>query len=333
MAESLWATYPVPENLPPVVIGDPSLPLVSIVTPSYNQGRFIRETIESVLTQDYPNIEYWVIDGGSTDKTVDVLREYEHDLRFHWISEPDKGQSDAINKGWSRCRGDVLAWLCSDDVYCPGAFRTQLSFLQAHPEVDAVYADSIFVTENGSPVWTFRARKFSQYELLRANIISQPTIFLRRSLVERTGPLNIHLHFAMDYDYWLRASVHSVFSYVPGVVAKYRLHSDSKTVAKAAQFFPEFETLVEQFFQREDISPELRRQRETIYADFMLLIGTSYAKLGQITGATDYLRKSLRYRLLRPRLLWWFVYVLEATTRIRFSTMLVENWLRLRSKF
>ncbi len=105
---NLWADHPTPERLPPIVMNDPALPLVSIVTPSYNQGRFIRATIESVLTQDYPNIEYWVIDGGSTDETVSILREYEHDPRFHWLSEPDKGQSDAVNKGWSRCRG-VLA--------------------------------------------------------------------------------------------------------------------------------------------------------------------------------------------------------------------------------
>src|SRR6266498_4984769 len=93
------------------------MPLVSIVTPSYNFGGFIRATIESVLTQDYPNIEYWVIDGGSTDGTVSILTEYEHDPRFHWISERDRGQSDAINKGWSRCRGDIIAWLNSDDLY------------------------------------------------------------------------------------------------------------------------------------------------------------------------------------------------------------------------
>src|SRR5260221_5302272 len=124
---------------------EPYSRLVSIVTPSYNQGKFIRETIESVLTQDYANIEYWVIDGGSTDETLGILQQYENDPRFHWISEPDKGQSDAINKGWSRCQGDVLAWLCSDDLYCPGAIRTQVDYLLSHPDVDAVYGDVLFV--------------------------------------------------------------------------------------------------------------------------------------------------------------------------------------------
>src|SRR5262245_18584250 len=110
MADShhnLWADDPTPEDPPPVVVDDPSMPLVSVVTPSYNQGHFIRETIESVFAQDYPNIEYWVVDGGSTDETLSILRSYDHDPRFHWISERDQGQSDAINKGWSRCRGDI----------------------------------------------------------------------------------------------------------------------------------------------------------------------------------------------------------------------------------
>src|SRR4051794_35419687 len=105
---------------------DGDWPLVSIVTPSYNQGQFIRETIDSVLSQDYPNLEYWVIDAASTDQTLDVLRDYERDPRFHWISEADRGQSDAINKGWNRCQGSILAWLCSDDLYCPGAIKTQV---------------------------------------------------------------------------------------------------------------------------------------------------------------------------------------------------------------
>src|SRR4051812_10184477 len=129
-----WGNYPLPEQLPAPVIGDPALPLVSIVTPSYNQGRFIRETINSVLSQDYPNVEYWVIDGGSTDETITILREYEHDARFHWISEPDRGQSDAINKGWRRSRGEILAWLNSDDTYLPGAIRAHVQALRQHQD-------------------------------------------------------------------------------------------------------------------------------------------------------------------------------------------------------
>ena len=108
-------------------------PTVSIVTPSFNQGRFIRETIESVLSQDYPAIEYMVIDGGSTDETVSILKSYGN--RIFWISEPDSGQSDAINKGWKRATGEILTWLNSDDVYLPGAIAKAADYLQRHPNV------------------------------------------------------------------------------------------------------------------------------------------------------------------------------------------------------
>src|SRR5260221_9891758 len=147
------------------MIMEPHSPLVSIVTPSYNQGKFIRETIESVLTQDYANIEYWVIDGGSTDETLGILQQYENDPRFHWISEPDKGQSDAINKGWSRCRGEIVAWLCSDDVYVEHAIKLQVSYLVDHPEIGAVYGDVIYVDSEGKFISAPLARSFSQLAL------------------------------------------------------------------------------------------------------------------------------------------------------------------------
>ena len=115
-------------------------PTVSIVTPSFNQGRFIRETIESVLSQDYPAIEYMVIDGGSTDETVSILKSYGN--RIFWISEPDSGQSDAINKGWKRATGEILTWLNSDDVYLPGAIAKAADYLQRHPNVGVVYGDA-----------------------------------------------------------------------------------------------------------------------------------------------------------------------------------------------
>src|SRR5438128_2723095 len=138
-----WDDYAVLGPLPPPVIVDVALPLVSIVTPSFNQGIYIRATIESVLSQDYPNLEYWVIDAGSEDETLNVLKLYNNDPRFHWISEPDNGQSDAINKGWSRCNGEILAWLGSDDLYCPGTITSQVNYLRSHPSVDAVYSDAI----------------------------------------------------------------------------------------------------------------------------------------------------------------------------------------------
>src|SRR5262249_24895827 len=144
--------YPQAGDLPPPIIRDSGFPLVSIVTPSFNQGQFIRETIENVLSQDYPNLEYWGIDAQSTDQTLNILHEYETNPRFHCLSEPDQGQSDAINKGWSRRQGSILAWLCSDDLYCPDAVTTQINYLLAHPEVDAVYSDAVAIDVGGKQV-------------------------------------------------------------------------------------------------------------------------------------------------------------------------------------
>ncbi len=324
-----WDVYPIPDNLPPPVIRDPSLPLVSIVTPSYNQGRFIRESINSVLTQDYPNIEYWVIDGGSTDQTLAVLRAHEHDPRFHWLSEPDKGQSDAINKGWRRCRGDVLTWLCSDDVYCPGAIGDQIAYLLATPSVGAVYSDALVIDAGGAVLRKDWARPFSVPELLRIDFIPQATTFLRRDLIEQTGTLDVSLHYSMDYDYWLRASLHHLFAYRSAEIARYRLHPDSKGVSQILRYNDEMVRVINRFFDQPDIPPPLCRKRRAVYADLILLIGTNYARTGQRRQALAYVAKA---RALRPRMFWLLLRVLDSTLHIAASERLVEGWHRLRNR-
>lgn len=327
-----WQTYPAPDNLPRPLVNDVNLPLVSVVTPSYNQGAFIRSTIETVLTQDYPNIEYWVIDGGSTDSTLAILREYEHDRRFHWISERDKGQSDAINKGWSRCQGEIVTWLCSDDLYCPGAIRTQVDYLRANPDVDIVYGDALVIDVSGRELRTYTARRFSQYELLRICFIPQVTTFLRHHLIERVGIVDPSLHYAMDYDYWLRASLRGKIAYRPGVVAKYRLHETSKTVADSTRFFPEIERVIDRFFEQESAPPKLRRKRNVIRADNLLMTGTAHARAGNVREAWENLRRSFNHSPFRPRIFWLLLAMIEATTRVSIADALGERWLKLRGK-
>ncbi|MEP7288286.1 MAG: glycosyltransferase family 2 protein [Chloroflexota bacterium] len=328
-----WDRYPIPAHLPDVHIRDSSLPLVSIVTPSFNQGKFIRETIESVLTQDYPNIEYWVIDGGSSDETLGILRDYESDPRFHWISEPDSGQSDAINKGWSRCRGDILAWLCSDDLYFAGAIRAQVDYLLAHPDVDAVYSDALYIDVKGNPVRKYWARKFSQYELLRICFIPQPTVFLRRTLIERIGTVNPSLHYALDYEYWLRASLNGVFAYSSADIAKYRLHDDSKTVAASIQFNPEIERIITGFFEYDNVPPPIRQKSNSLLADLQLEMAINAARVNQMALALRHWQASMNYRLVRPRLFWLLLTIIEAKTHVPVANILTDRWLRFRSKW
>jgi glycosyltransferase involved in cell wall biosynthesis len=179
-------------------------PLVSIVTPSFNQAEFLEQTICSVLEQDYPHLEYWIMDGGSTDGSVDIIQKYSHRLAG-WVSEKDHGQTDAINKGFSRSSGHILAWLNSDDTYQPGAIREAVELLQQYPDWGMVYGDTRFINRQGEVIGKFPASQ-TDYEKLRQGYvhIPQQAAFFRTDLWRKVGPLDPTFYFAMDYDLWVR---------------------------------------------------------------------------------------------------------------------------------
>lgn len=207
-------------------------PLITVVTPSYNQGRFIEETIQSVLGQGYPRLEYLVMDGGSKDDTVDVLKKYGDRLR--WVSEKDGGQADAVNKGFAAARGEILGWLNSDDTYAPGALRAAADFFAANPDVGMVYGDGDHVDEGGRFLERYPARPYDWKALGDRCYICQPAAFIRAEVFRQVGPLDGSLHFTMDYDYWIRVGKRFKVAYRPGVLARSRLHGDTKTVARRA---------------------------------------------------------------------------------------------------
>ena len=212
--------------------------LVSIVTPSYNQGHFIEETIQSVLGQDYPQIEYLILDGASQDNSVDVIRRYQERLAY-WTSEKDAGQSDAINKGFARARGEILAWINSDDTYHPGAVSEAVAYLSEHPEVGMVYADANLTDETGRVVGQFASRQVGYRDLLRGSVhIPQATTFFRADLFRQVGPLSTSL-FIFDYDLWVRLAKISQLRYLPRLWANFRLHESGKSVANDDLFYPE----------------------------------------------------------------------------------------------
>jgi glycosyltransferase involved in cell wall biosynthesis len=208
----------------------PDLPLVSIITPSFNQANYIEATIKSVLMQDYPRIEYMVVDGGSTDGTVDIIRKYEDKISW-WVSEKDKGQTDAINKGFARARGDILAWLNSDDTYQPDAVSAAVKYLQENPDVAMVYADCNFIDEQGKVIGQFASRQTDYGKLRRGYVhIPQQTMFFRAKYWKELGPLDPSFYFAMDYDLWVRIAQHAPIQYLPGRTwANFRIHTASKT--------------------------------------------------------------------------------------------------------
>ncbi|MBP8997239.1 MAG: glycosyltransferase [Anaerolineaceae bacterium] len=217
-----------------------SLPLVSIVTPSFNQAKFLEETIRSVLDQDYPHIEYILIDGGSTDGSVEIIRKYAHRLAY-WVSEKDRGQTDALNKGFAAANGSILAWLNSDDTYQPGAIRSAVDYLISHPRVGLVYGDLNFINERGEIVGKFPAAQTDLARLRRGYVhIPQPAAFFRTDLWKKVGPLDPSFYFAMDYDLWVRLAGVSDLQYLPGQVwANFRLHSSGKTIAADERCWPE----------------------------------------------------------------------------------------------
>jgi glycosyltransferase involved in cell wall biosynthesis len=218
-------------------------PVVSIVTPSFNQGRFIRQTIDSVLAQDYPHIDYRVIDGGSTDETLDVLKSYGD--RVAWVSEKDRGQADAINKGMAQARGAIRAYLNSDDLLRPGAVSRVVEHFARHPACELVYGRDATIDADGQPLGLFPTAEFSLDALADCCCISQPAAFWRARLADVIGPFDESLHLVMDYDYWLRAAVAGMtIEHIPDVLAHTRMHAQTKTSGTApgaarARFYDE----------------------------------------------------------------------------------------------
>lgn len=225
-------------------------PKVSIVTPSFNQARFLEQTILSVLGQDYPYLEYIIVDGGSTDGSLEIIRKYADRLAW-WVSEGDRGQTDAINKGFARASGDILAWINSDDTYQPGTVAQAAAYLQAHPDVGLVYGDADLINEDGAVIGRFPARQTSYEQLLRGYVhVPQQAAFFRAELWRRVGPLDPGFFFAMDYDLWVRLAKISQIVYLPGLWANFRLHGGGKTEINDDRCYPEMLRVYERERQR-----------------------------------------------------------------------------------
>jgi glycosyltransferase involved in cell wall biosynthesis len=216
-----------------------SLPLVSIVTPSFNQAAYLETAMLSVFDQDYPRLEYIVIDGSSSDGSVEIIRRHADRLAY-WTSTPDAGQTDAINKGFAQARGEILSWLNSDDLLRPDAVRQAVAFLEDHPEVGMVYGDAEYIDEAGAVVGRFPARQTSFRRLRRGYVhIPQQAAFFRARLWRMVGPLDPTFFFAMDYDLWVRIAEVTPIRHVPRRWAGFRIHSAGKTLAAGDRCWPE----------------------------------------------------------------------------------------------
>lgn len=228
-------------------------PLVSIVTPSFNSMPFIEENIRSVLAQGYPNMEHIIMDGGSTDGTVDLLKTYPHTI---WTSERDNGQSQALNKGFKKARGQIIGWLNSDDKYEPGAINAIIKYLNSNPNTDIVYGNINVIDTEGNKIGVSLSKPFNVRTLLSYNIIQQPSVFLRRKVIDQLGGVDETLHYVMDRELWLRAGMAGLKMdyYENGYLANFRLCPGTKSYENAECFPAEWLVVLEkalntQFFQ------------------------------------------------------------------------------------
>jgi glycosyltransferase involved in cell wall biosynthesis len=256
----------------------------SVITPSFNQGRFLRDCLESVRTQvhvetrkrgkseEYVDttlshfksselqdffVEHIVMDGGSTDETLSILKDWEsvtsHPqpamFSFHFMSEADKGQTDAINKGLKQATGDLLAYLCSDDLYEPEALKEVAKIFMENPAVDVVYGDYFFLEGDSGWKRFKKAGKYSRGRLLKTNFLGQPAVFWRRRVYEKSGGLDVRLRFCMDHEYWLRISSNTKWAYLPKPLATCRLHASAKTSSQLTSAWWETAEMVKPYGQ------------------------------------------------------------------------------------
>jgi glycosyltransferase involved in cell wall biosynthesis len=261
-----WPWTEETRQLPNVMLDGSSWPRVTIVTPSYNQAQFLEETIRSVLLQGYPDLEYFVMDGGSTDGSVQIIQKYAPWLAG-WVSEKDQGQADAINKGWQRSTGDLLGWLNSDDMLTAGSIAATARTFKENSSIGFVFGDLEVIDAQGELLRMETHQEFDLIETVRKTIpISQPGSFLRRTVFERTGLLDSSLHFMMDFDYWLRAGLVCRFGYLRQPVASFRQHDSAKSSSGTDLAAKDILTVYHKFYSRSDLPAEFMRIRQQAWS-------------------------------------------------------------------
>lgn len=241
------------------------VPIFSVVMPSYNQAQYLQQAIESVLDQEYPGLEFFVLDGGSKDGSVDIIRKYEKHLSG-WVSEPDKGQADAVNKGFARASGEYLAWLNSDDLFEPGALRFAAEMLQEHPEAGMIFGDVRSIDAEGE---TFNVMRFGNWgldELMCFKVICQPGVFMRRSVQQKTGYLDASYHYLLDHHYWLMFAQQAPMVYIPKILAAARFHPLAKNMSKQGYYIEDAYRIVEWMQHEPGLAERFQRLRPRIWA-------------------------------------------------------------------
>jgi len=242
-----------------------SAPLVSIITPSYNQASFLEQTIRSVLAQEGVRIEFLIVDGGSTDGSLEIIQSYSQQLAW-WVSEPDNGQAEAINKGLQRANGEYVAWLNSDDLYLPGAVSAAVALLESNPDLGMVFGDAITIDPQGRPLNRLSFGDWGLDELMGFRIICQPAVFMRRPLLEKIGYLDPSYHYLLDHQLWLRIARIAPIKHASAIWAAARQHPDAKNVAQAPGFGQEALRIRAWMETQPDLAARIARRKRAVDA-------------------------------------------------------------------
>lgn len=324
-----WPWIPRPGASPPLETPGEMWPRVTMVTPSFNQAKTLEATILSVLQGGYPNLEYMVIDGGSTDESEEVIRKYRTRLAY-WVSEPDRGQSDAINKGWRRATGDYLWWLNADDMLTPDSLFRSVAFLERHPNVDMVYGDVYRIDGAGAWLGEFRYKDFDfETFVTEWRDLSQAGALTRRRGFDKVGYLDEDLHYLMDRDFWQRlALAGGVIIHRPFPLAFFRIHDESKTQAGSPRAAEERLRVTERLLEDPSAPAWAARRRGKIWSNAHLTCSRVLVKHGDYVGALEALGEAV-HRMPGQILRWNFWYALfQVTLGLSLGK---RRWIQLRA--
>lgn len=314
MDKGIYPGWPHHKPLPPEW-AEGELPLVSLVTPSFNQGRFLEATILSVLNQGYPRLEYFIMDGGSQDHSLEVIQRYQDQLT-HWESEPDRGQAHAINKGWHRAKGEYLWWLNADDMLAPHSLFSTVHAMQDHPEVDLLYGDHLRMDSQGNPIGRYSYPDFHLEDfLLEDKDIAQAGSLMRRDVLDRIGTLREDLQLLMDKEYWLRLALEGgKLMHISEILALFRIHGEAKTQVGGERAARERVAVTVWLLDHPNLPEGVASRSQRVWGTMAHRQSRAYMKGGSYSQALEAIWQSLRGR---P------AYLLDPETWITFSLSLL----------